>query len=38
VALESVEHAKAGKNGTVVMTDKNDKIILTLKAIAIDEQ
>lgn len=33
VALESVEHAKAGKNGTVVMTDKDGKTVLILKHI-----
>ena len=33
VALESVEHAKTGKNGTVVMTDKDGKTVLVLKHI-----
>jgi heat shock protein HslJ len=37
VALESVEYAKAGKNGTVVMNDKNGKTILVLKSIAIEQ-
>ena len=35
VALESVEHAKKGKNGTVVMTDKDGKTVLVLKSIPI---
>ena len=37
VALESVEHAKTGKNGTVVMTDKDGKTVLVLKHIDLPQ-
>lgn len=35
VALESVEHAHPGKNGTVVMSDKDGKTVLILKPVAL---
>lgn len=35
VALESVEFAKKGRNGTVIMTDKNNKPMLLLKRINV---
>ena len=36
VALESVEYAKAGKNGTVIMSDKNDQPIIVLKKVEVN--
>lgn len=38
VALESVEHARPGKNGNVVMTDKDGKTVLVLKHIKLSEE
>lgn len=35
VALEKVEYAKKGKNGTIIMTDKENKPILILKRLEL---
>lgn len=38
VALESVEYAKKGKTGTVIMLDKNDTPVMVLKKVEVDRQ
>lgn len=38
VALESVEYAKKGKTGTIVMLDKNNAPVLVLKKVDVERQ